>query len=191
MRNPEVSPDPSGPRMTPQLCGCRHLCQYAAENGLDPKLARLRDWCCICDDRAPCALCAPRDTPDRRQQRDRRFEEARKIVRPVLEPVLSQIETRIESRPLSIWTRLGPRLPWLPVPRIGRVLRTAGVVVLCSVGVVMVFGVQSELHHWGPLWKRLYSTCRTQRLEPKTLAEIVQHRISCATSATDMIWKQR
>jgi hypothetical protein len=179
-----VRPDPSSSRMTPQVCGCRHLCQYAAENGLDAHLARLRDWCCICDDRTPCVLCAPRDTPERRKDRDRRF--ARGIAPPVLEPIHNQIETAIESR-----KRLGPRLPWLPVDQIGRILRTAGIVVLCSVGVVMVFAVQSALHHWAPLWARLYSACMAQRPEPNTLAEIVQHRIACATLATDMIWKQR
>src|SRR5215831_7094483 len=131
--------------MTPQLCRCRHLCQYAAEHGLDAKLTRLRDWCCICDDRTPCTLCAPRDTPDRRQNRDRRREEDRRIARPVLEPILDQIETRIESRPLSIWRRLGPRFPWLPVAQIGRTLRTSGIVVLCAVGVVVVFAVQLEV----------------------------------------------
>jgi hypothetical protein len=98
---------------------------------------------------------------------------------------------RIESRRPSIWRRLGPWLPWLPVDQIGRILRTAGIVVLCSVGVVGVFAIQSELRHWAPLWKRLYSTCIALRPEPKTLAEIVQHRISCATSATDMIRKQQ
>ena len=185
-----MRPDPSGSRMTPQLCGCRHLCQYAAETGLDPNLARLRDWCCICDDRTPCALCAPRDTPERRQDRDRRFEGAREIVRPVVEPILSQSEPGIESRPLSIWRRLGPRLPWLPIDQIGRILRTAGIVVLCSVGVVMVFSVQSALYLWAPLWARLYPACVAQRLEPNTLAGIVQHRIACATFATDMIRKQ-
>jgi hypothetical protein len=171
-----VRPDPSGSRMTPQLCGCRHLCQYAAENGLGSNLARLRDWCCICDDRTPCALCAPRDRPERRQDRDRRLEGAR--------------ETGIESRPLSIWRRLGPRLPWLPVDQITRIVRTAGMVVLCSVGVVMVFAVQSALYHWAPLWARLYPACVAQRAEPNTLAGIVQHRIACATFATDMIRKQ-
>jgi len=174
-----VRPDPSDSRMTAQLCGCRHLCQYAAENGLDPNLARLRDWCCICDDRTPCALCAPRDTPERRQDRDRRVEGAREIVRPVVEPILRQSERRLD-----------PRLPWLPVDQIGRILRTAGIVVLCSVGVVMVFAVQSALYHWAPLWARLYPACVAQRPEPNTLAGIVQHRIACATFATDMIRKQ-
>jgi hypothetical protein len=172
-----VRQDPWGSQMTPQLCGCRHLCQYAAENGLDANLVRLRDWCCICDDRTPCALCAPRDTPERRRDRDRRFEGARRVVRPVLE---------LESR-----KRLGPRLTWLPVDWIGRILRIAAIVVLCSVGVVMVFAVQSALHHSAPLWARLYSACMAQRPEPNTVAEIVQHRIACATLATDMIRKQR
>jgi hypothetical protein len=146
MRGPDARPDPSGSRVTPRLCGCRHLCQYAAENGLDPNLARVRAWCCICDDRTPCALCAPRDTPERRQDRDRRFEGARGIVR----------QRGIEPRPLSIWRRLGRYLP-LPVKQIGRSTRTAGIVVLCSVGVVVVFAVQLELRHWAPLWARLYS----------------------------------
>ena len=175
--------------MRPQLCGCRHLCQYAAENGLDAKLTRLRDWCCICDDRPPCTLCAPRDTPERRRDRDRRFEEARRVGRPVLEPVLHQIETGIKSRLLSISRRLGTRLPWLPVDQIGRILRTVGIVVLCSVGVVTVFAVQSELRHWTRLWTRLYSACMAQRSEPNTWAEIAKYRIVCATSATDMIRK--
>ena len=178
--------DPWGSRMTPQLCGCRHLCQYAAENELDANLVRLRDWCCICDDRTPCALCAPRDTPERRRDRDRRFEEARRVVRPVLEPFLNQVETGIESR-----KRLGPRLTWLPVDWIGRILRIAAIVALCSVGVVMVFAVQSALYHSAPLWARLYSACMAQRPEPNTVAETVQHRIACATLATDMIRKQR
>ena len=170
-----MRPDPSRSRMTTQLCGCRHLCRYAAENGLNPNLARLRDWCCICDDRTPCALCAPRDTRERRHDRDRRFEGAR---------------TGIESQPLSIWTRLGPRLPWLSVDQIGRILRTVGIVVLCSVGVVMVFAIQSALYHWAPLWARRYSACVAQRPEPNTQAGIVRHRIACATFATDMIRKQ-
>ena len=189
--DPDVRPDLWGSRMTPQLCGCRHLCQYAAENGLDANLTRLRNWCCICDDRTPCTVCAPRDRPERRQDRDQRFEEARRVGRPVLEPIPHQIETGIESRPLSLWRRLVPRVPWLPVDRIGRILRIAGIVVLFSVGVVMVFAVQSALHHWTPLWARLYAACMTQRPKPNTLAEMVQHRIACATSATDTIRKQR
>jgi len=174
-----VRPDPSGSRMTPQLCGYRHLCQYAAENGLDTKLARLRDWCCICDDRTPCALCAPRDTPERRQDRERRLEKARRVVPPAPEPIINQIETGIRAR-----RRLGPRLPWRPVDQIGRILRIAGIVVLCSVGVVMVFAVQSALQHW----VRLYSACM-ERSEPNT--QLAQHRIVCATLATDVIRKQR
>jgi len=181
-----VPPDPPGSRMTPQLCGCRHICQYAAENALDANLARLRAWCCICDDRIPCALCAPRDTPERRQDRDRRLEQAKRVVRPGLEPVLNQIAMGIESR-----RRLGFRLSWLPVGQIGRILRIAAIVVLCSAGVVMVFAVQSALRHWAPLWARLYSACMAQRPERNTLAEIVQHRIACATLATDVIRKQR
>ena len=181
---------PSGSRTTPQLCGCRHLCRYAVENGLDPNLTRLRDWCCICDDRTPCALCAPRDTPERRQNRGRRFEGAREIVQPIVEPGPSQSVTGIEFRPLSIWRWLGPRLPWLPVDQIGRILRTAGIVALCAVGVVMVFAVQSALYHWAPLWARLYPACVARRPEPNTLAGIVQHRIACARFATDMIRKQ-
>ncbi len=90
----------------------------------------------------------------------------------------------------SIWRRLGPRLPWLPVDQIGRILRTAGIVVLCSVGVVMVFAIQSALYHWAPLWARLYPACVAQRPEPNTLAGIVKHRIACATFAADMIRKQ-
>ena len=183
---PDVRPDPSGSRMRPQICGCRHLCQYAAENGLDPNLARLRNWCCICDDRTPCVLCAPRDTLERRQDRDRRLEKARRIVQPGLEPTLNQIEMGIKSR-----RRLGSRLPWLPVGQIGRILRIAAIVVLCSAGVVMVFAVQSALLHWAPLWARLYSACMARQPERNTLAEIVQHRIACATLATDVIRKQR
>src|ERR1700747_3102118 len=125
--------------MTPQLCGYPHRCQYAAENGLDPNLARLRDWCCICDDRTPCALCAPRDTPERRHDRGPRFEEAREIVQPVVEPILRQSETGIESRPLSIWRRLGPRLAWLPGDQIGVLFRTAGSAGLWPGGVGNVF----------------------------------------------------
>ena len=177
-----MRPNPLGSRVKPQLCGCRHLCQYAAENGLDTKLARLRDWCCICDDRTPCALCAPRDTAQRRQDRDRRFEEARRVVRTVVEPTLKQTETGIESR-----RRLGRRLPWRPVDQIGRILRIAGIAVVCSVGVVIVFSVQSALQHWA----RLYSACMAQRSEPNMRAEIVQHRIACATLAIDVIRKQR
>ena len=183
---PDMRPNLRGSRMRPQVCGCRHLCQYAAENGLDPNLARLRNWCCICDDRTPCVLCAPRDTPERRQHRDRRLEKARRIVRPGLEPTLNEIEMGIESR-----RRLGSRLPWLPVDQIGRILRIAAVVVLCFAGVVMVFAVQSALRNWTPLWARLYAACMAQRPTPNTLAEMVQHRIACATSATDTIRKQR
>src|SRR5215471_11741118 len=104
-----MGPGPSGSRMRPQLCGCRHLCQYAAENGLDAKLVRLRDWCCICDDRTPGALCAPRDTPERRQDRERRLEKARRVVRPASEPIINRIEPGIGAR-----RRLRPQLP-LPV----------------------------------------------------------------------------
>jgi hypothetical protein len=178
---PDVRSTAWGSRMKPQLCGCRHLYQYAAENGLDAKLTRLRDWCCICDDRPPCALCAPRDTPERRQDRERRLEKARRVVPPVSEPIINQIETGIAAR-----RRLGPRLP-LPIDQIGRILRIAGIAVLCSVGVVMVFVVQSALLHWA----RLYSACMAQRPEPNTRAEIVQHRIACATLAIDVIRKQR
>jgi len=167
--------------MKSQLRGCRHRCQYAAENGLDAKLTRLRDWCCICDDRTPCTLCAPRDTSERRRDRERRFEEAKRVVRSVAEPIPSQIETGIGSR-----RRLGLRLP-LPIDQIGRILRIAGIVVLCSVGVVTVFVVQSALLHWA----RLYSACMAQPPEPNTRAKIVQHRIACATLATDVIRKQR
>ena len=167
--------------MTPQLCGCRHLCQYAAENGLDAKLARLRDWCCICDDRTPCALCAPRDTPERRRDREQRLEKARRVVPPVSAPITNQIETGIRAR-----RRLGPRVP-LPIHQIGRILRITGIVVLCSVGVVMVFVIQSGLLHWA----RLYSACMAQRPEPNRRTEIVQHRIACATLATDVIRKER
>jgi len=176
-----VHPDRSGPRMRAQLCGCRHLCQYAAENGLDTKLARLRDWCCICDDRTPCALCAPRDTPERRQDRDRSLEKARRVVRPVSEPILNQIDAGIGSR-----RRLGLCLP-LPVNQIGRILRIAGIIVLCSVGVVTVFAVQSALQHWA----RLYSECMAQRPEPNRRVGIVQRRVACATLATEVIRKQR
>ena len=178
---PDMGPGPSGSRMTPHLCGCRHLCQYAAENGLDPELGRLRDWCFICDDRIPCALCAPRDTPEKRQDRDRRLEKARRVVRPVSEPTLNQIDTGIGSR-----RRLRPHLP-LPVDQIGRILRIAGIIVLCSVGVVMVFAVQSALQHWA----RLYSACMAQQPEPNRRVKIVQRRIACATLATDVIRKQR
>jgi len=40
------------------------------------------------------------------------------------------------------------------------------------------------------LWARLYPACVAQRPEPNTLAGIVQHRIACATFATDMIRKR-
>src|SRR5262245_42426429 len=100
--NRDRRPDRWVCRMTAQLCGCRHLCQYATENRLDAKLTRLREWCCICDDRTPCALCAPRDTPERRRYRERRFDQAQLVVRPVVQPVLDQIETGMETRAFSV-----------------------------------------------------------------------------------------
>jgi hypothetical protein len=99
----------------------------------------------------------------------------------VSEPTLNQIDTGIGSR-----RRLRPHLP-LPVDQIGRILRIAGIIVLCSVGVVMVFAVQSALQHWA----RLYSACMAQRPEPNRRVEIVQRRIACVTLATDVIRKQR
>jgi len=108
-----------------------------------------------------------------------------------VEPILGQSETGIESRPLSIRRQLGFRLARLPVDQIGRIFRTAGIVVLCSVGVVMVFAIQSALSHWAPLWARRYSACVAPRSEPNTLVVIVHHRIACGTFATDMIRKQR
>jgi len=68
----------------PEACECGHLCRYAAEHGLDPQLEALRAWCCICDGREPCSVCAPLDTPEAKQQREKDFEVGRKLVEAAL-----------------------------------------------------------------------------------------------------------
>ena len=84
--------------MTQQPCGCGHICRYAAEHGLNPQFERLRDRCCRCDEREPCSVCAPFDTPDARLERERRFAEAREIVRPILEPILAEYKAATEKQ---------------------------------------------------------------------------------------------
>ena len=86
--------------MSQQPCGCGHVCRYVAENELesDPPFERLRDWCCICDGREPCSMCVSRDTPEARQERGQRFEEATEIVRPILEPILAEYETAAQQQ---------------------------------------------------------------------------------------------
>lgn len=71
----------------PFLPECGHPCRYLIENRLDlsPEHQwRFRTWCCRCENREPCSLCAPLDTPEDRALREESFEIGRQAMERIV-----------------------------------------------------------------------------------------------------------
>ena len=89
---------------------CGHPCRYLVESenyaGLSLKYQwRFRTWCCRCENREPCSVCAPLDTPEDKRLRDESFELGRKFVAEALGWAPAAPAQPAESAVQSTWSK--------------------------------------------------------------------------------------
>ena len=66
---------------------CGHPCRLLAEKYADfaPEYQwRFRTWCCRCENREPCSICAPLDTPEDRARREESYEIGRQFMERIV-----------------------------------------------------------------------------------------------------------